>query len=189
VIDAPVLNYDIGSTNGPLEIRDLAKGSASRFGGQFAVYSTTFTNSTETEIVEPPTDPSGSPTTNTVPLIAIYHVTVVRNALDTKRDTIVNDLILRAHDVDIHDPMYIDGKFETTARNLTTRGTLLFGELFNFSEKNIPSVRNWTNTGTLAVESTVNVGGRLPRTNILDTIRNDGSLRLVRCHSGPFKLN
>jgi len=174
VIDAPVLSYDLGSTNGPLEIRDLAKGSASRFGGQFAVYSTTFTNSTETQIVEPPTDPNGSPTTNTVPLIAIYHVTVVRNSLSTKQDTIINDIILRSTDVEIQDTMFVDGKFETTAKNLTTRGDLLFGNLTNFTRSNIPNVRMWTNTGTLAVESTVNVGGSLPRTNILDVIRNEG---------------
>ncbi len=188
VIDAPVLSYDLGSTNGPLQIRDLAKGSSSRFGGQFAVYSTTFTNSTETQIVEPPTDPSGSPTTNTVPLIAIYHVTVVRNTLDTKRDTIVNDLILRANDVDIQDPMYIDGRFETTAKNLTTRGTLLFGNVFNLSEKNIPNIRNWTNTGTFAVESTVNVGGSLPRAGMLDTIRNEGIIASSAVSMGAVRF-
>ena len=174
VIDAPVLSYDIGSTNEVLEIRDLARGSSSRFGGQFAVYSTTFTNSTETQIVEPPTDPNGSPTTNTVPLIAIYHITVVRNSLDTQYDTIVNDLILRANGVEINDPMYIDGKFETTAKDITTRGDLLLGNVFNLTKANTPNVRNWTNTGTLAVESTINLGGVLPRTNMLETIRNEG---------------
>lgn len=174
VIDAPVLSYDLGSTNGVLQIRDLAKGSASRFGGQFAVYSTTFTNSAVTQIVEPPTTPDGTPTTNDVPLIAIYHVTVVRNSLSTKQDTVVNDLVLRSKDVEIQDTMYVDGKFQTTANNLTTRGELLFGSLTNFTQSNIPAVRNWTNIGTLAVESTVNVGGALPLTNMLDVIRNEG---------------
>lgn len=178
IIDAPVLSYDVGSTNGVLEIRDLAKGSSSRFGGQFAVYSTTFTNSTETQIVEPPTDPNGSPTTNTVPLIAIYHVTVVRNSLDTKRDTIVNDLVLRSRDVDIQDPMYVDGKFHTTAENLTTRGPLLFGSLTNLTDANMPNVRNWTNTaaGIVAVESTIDVRSNLPDTNKLNVFRNEGLL-------------
>lgn len=171
IIDAPILSYDIGSTNGSLQIRDLAKGSASRFGGQFAVYSTTFTNSTETEQVDVTVDP---PTTNIVSLVAIYHVTVVRNTLDTKRDTIVNDLVLRANDVDIQDPMYVDGKFETTAKNLTTRGNLLLGNVFNLGKENTPNVRNWTNTGIVAVESTVNIGGSLPRVNMLDSIRNEG---------------
>ncbi|MFM7817376.1 MAG: hypothetical protein ACKPGI_10455 [Verrucomicrobiota bacterium] len=176
IIDAPVLSYDIGSTNDVLEIRDLAKGSSSRFGGQFAVYSTTFTNSTETQIVEPPTDPNGSPTTNTVPLIAIYHVTVVRNSLDTKRDTIMNDLVLRSKSVDIQDSMYVDGKFYTTAGSLTTRGPLLFGSLTNFTDANVPNLRSWTNTasGILAVESTVNVGGALPGSLTLDVFRNEG---------------
>lgn len=176
IIDAPVLSYDIGSTNEVLAIRDLAKGSSSRFGGQFAVYSTTFTNSTETQIVEPPTDPNGSPTTNTVPLIAIYHVTVVRNSLDTKRDTIMNDLVLRSKSVDIQDPMYVDGKFYTTAASLTTQGPLLFGSLTNFTDANVPNLRNWTNTvsGVLAVESVVNVGGALPGSLTLDVFRNEG---------------
>lgn len=177
IIDAPVLSYDIGSNSDVLAIRDLAKGSSSRFGGQFAVYSTTFTNSTETQIVEPPTDPNGSPTTNTVPLIAIYHVTVVRNSLDTKRDTIMNDLVLRSKSVDIQDPMYVDGKFYTTAESLTTRGSLLFGSLTNFTRANVPNLRIWTNTvsGILAVESTVNVGGALPWIPItLDVFRNEG---------------
>lgn len=190
IIDAPVLSYDVGSTNGMLEIRDLAKGSSSRFGGQFAVYSTTFTNFTETQIVEPPTDPNGSPTTNTVPLIAIYHVTVVRNTLDTKRDTLVNDLVLRSRDVDIQDSMFVDGRFSTTAENLTTRGELLFGSLTNLTDANIPNVRNWTNTatGVVAVESTIDVGSGFPGTKKLDVFRNEGFLASTAVSIGASRF-
>lgn len=188
VIDAPVLSYDLGSTNGPLQVRDLAKGSASRFGGQFAVYSTTFTNSTETEVVTPPTDPSGSPTTNVVQLVAIYHVTVVRNSLDTQRDTLVNDLILRSKDVDIQDQMYVDGRFFTTAEHLATRGPLLLGGLTNLTKANAPNLRKWTNTGIVAVESTINFGYTLARTNLIDVLRNEGLIASASVKLGASRL-
>jgi hypothetical protein len=44
VIDAPILNLDLGAKDGNLVVQDLAKGSPSRFGGGFAIWSTTFTN-------------------------------------------------------------------------------------------------------------------------------------------------
>jgi len=45
VIDAPLLSLDLGSTNGPLIVQNIASGSPSRFGGGFSIWSTTFTNS------------------------------------------------------------------------------------------------------------------------------------------------
>ena len=44
VIDAPILNLDLATKNGNLVVQDLAKGSPSRFGGDFRMWSTTFTN-------------------------------------------------------------------------------------------------------------------------------------------------
>lgn len=44
VVDAPILNLDLASQSGTLVVQDLAKGSPSRFGGGFSIWSTTFTN-------------------------------------------------------------------------------------------------------------------------------------------------
>jgi hypothetical protein len=162
VIDAPILNYDLGSTNGVLEIKDLAKGSVSRFGGTFAVYSTTFTNSFDYVTNAPGTtnetgqvEPGEEVTTN---YVAIYHVTVVRNLLDTAQQTLLNDLILRSKTVTIQDEMLVDGEFRTTAENLTLQGNLALTGITNLTSRNLPNVRNFENSGTLTVPSVISLG-------------------------------
>jgi len=162
VIDAPILNYDLGSTNGVLEIKDLAKSSVSRFGGTFAVYSTTFTNSFDYVTNAPGTtnetgqvEPGEEVTTN---YVAIYHVTVVRNLLDTAQQTLLNDLILRSKTVTIQDEMLVDGEFRTTAEDLSLQGNLALTGITNLTSRNLPNVRNFSNSGTLTVPSLISIG-------------------------------
>ncbi|MBN9692158.1 MAG: hypothetical protein J0M24_18085 [Verrucomicrobia bacterium] len=176
VIDAPILNYDLGSTNGVLEIRDLAKSSVSRFGGTFAVFSTTFTNSFDYVTNTPGTtnetgevEPGEEVTTN---FVAIYHVTVVRNFLDTAQQTLLNDLILRSKAVSIQDEMLVDGQFRTTAESLNLQGALALTGITNLTAANLPSLKNFSNSGTLTVPSFIALGTSpgVP----LETIENSG---------------
>lgn len=214
VIDAPILNYDLGSTNGPLEIRDLAKGSVSRFGGSFAIYSTTLTNSFDLSVTngggtEIDLDGDGTPdgcdtdgdgvidvegpcdagTEETTTYTAIYHVMVIRNSLDTARQTLVNDLTLRSSTVDIYDELLVDGRFSSTAENLSLNGQLVLSGMGDLTSAALPNLVNLTNSGTLTVPSFFGLG--ISPGSPLQSIDNSGLVRAtgINLRSDGFNLS
>ncbi len=214
VIDAPILNYDLGSTNGPLEIKDLAKGSVSRFGGSFAIFSTTFTNSfdltvtngggtdidldgdgtadgcdTDGDGVIDEDGPCGAEAEETTTYVAIYHVTVIQNSLDTARQTLVNDLILRSTTVDIQDELLVDGDFSSTAENLNLAGNLVLTGIGDLTAAALPNLVNLTNSGSLTVPSFLGLGVS-PGTP-LQSINNSGLIRAtgINLRSDTFDLS
>lgn len=163
VIDAPILNYDLGSTN-RLEVKDLAKGSVTRFGGNFYILSTTFTNTFSV------TDTNGV-TSN---YFAIYHTTVVKNTLSSGGRSFLNDLTLRAPVVDIKDQIVVDGNFKTTAQTLGIGGTLRLLNMTNLTDLDVPNLQYLTNSGSLSVSSFIGLG--IEDNSSLKVLDNSGSI-------------
>ncbi|MBN8246757.1 MAG: hypothetical protein J0L84_04860 [Verrucomicrobia bacterium] len=196
VIDAPLLSYDLGSTNGTLIVQDLATGSPSRFGGGFSIWTTTFTNSwqaagtnatddgggatgTPIDIDDDgvpdgcdtdgdnqidiqgdcPADGTGEGTgTETVTnYTAIYHVTVIQNNLTTGAGVQLNDLHVRATNVDLRDQLRTR-TFSSDAENLTITGSInMFGQR-DLTAANMPGLQSLTNLGQLSVPGLLSAG-------------------------------
>ncbi|MBL9174017.1 MAG: hypothetical protein JNL10_10825 [Verrucomicrobiales bacterium] len=204
VIDAPILNLDLGATNGNLVVQDLAKGSPSRFGGQFAVWATTFTNFwsvTGTNITGggTPIDLDGDPTTvegcdtdgdgvmdtqgecaeptetvTTTNYNAIYHVTVILNFLDSGVGIFLNDLRVHATNVDLLDSIFVAGKFSGEVTNLTVTGALSLFGTTNLLDANLPGLETLNVVGSVSAPSLIALGQTTA--NGLKGITNLGSI-------------
>ena len=203
IIDAPILNLDLGATNGNLVVQDLAKGSPSRFGGQFAIWATTFTNfwsvtGTNTTGGGTPIDLDGdgtaegcdtdgdgvmnapgdcaepTDTESTTNYNAIYHVTVIQNFLDSGVGVFINDLRVRATNVDLRDSIFVDGQFSGEVTNLLVSGSLnLFGTT-NLTDAELPGLQNLYNEGSISAPSLISLG--LSSSTGLNSITNLGAI-------------
>ena len=181
VIDAPILNLDLNAKDGNLVVQDLAKGSVSRFGGNFFIFSTTFTNGfavtgtapgvtngtpvdTDGDGVPDGCDTNGDGTADentpctvdegeetTTNYVAIYHITVIRNTLTSGGRVFLNDLRVRGVNVDIRDNIVVDRAFACFAPNLTISGSLDLLGQTNLVAAQFPSLVTLTNNGSLLV--------------------------------------
>ncbi|MFO1457907.1 MAG: hypothetical protein U1G08_00760 [Verrucomicrobiota bacterium] len=203
VIDAPILNLDLGATNGNLVVQDLAKGSPSRFGGQFAIWATTFTNfwsatGTNTTGGGTPIDLDGdgvpegcdtngdgvmdtpgdcaapTDTATTTNYNAIYHVTVIQNLLDSGVGIFLNDLRVRATNVDLRDSIFVDGQFSGEVTNLLVSGSLNLYGTTNLTDAELPGLQNLNNAGSISAPSLISLG--LSSSSGLNSITNLGAI-------------
>lgn len=149
-VDAPIINYDIGTTNRVLELSNIVYTTVNRLSGTIAAYSAVWTN----RIIQ--TNVVGTnivATTNTTH----YHVLVVDNALTAVKPVVLNELTVRATNTVIYDNLIaaksvsIQGEGLKIARSSIGVGGLTLPNGVNWSSANFPQLKSLTNEGYLNI--------------------------------------
>lgn len=146
-VDAPTLNFDVGSKESSLVISNLAPPFVRRLNGSVAAWSAVWQN---TESVQTGTNTS----TNSV----IFHVLIVESLLSAQVPVTVNEFSVRATNVVIHDALSIGSSFkiEGNAVHFVNGLTLPFGA--DLSTTSLVNVRNFTNDGVITVAGLQSLG-------------------------------
>lgn len=147
IVDAPVLNYDLGTTNRLMVVSNLvAWPTVDRLHGQVFIWSARWTNTVFHSVI-------GSTNTNQVRVT--YVVTVVDNLLQGKRPVYLYDLALHATNVLVYDHLQVSNSLVIDAENLrlTTNGTNIatidLPPFAAWQPDNFPRLRNLTNEGRI----------------------------------------
>jgi hypothetical protein len=135
-VDAPFAAYDLGSTNPPLVISNLAPPFVQRLSGEVAAWSATWDNY---EI-----------TANSTNLVR-FHVLVLENALQSIQPVVITELALRSPHVVISDNVSVSTSFFTDASSLHIAGTLNLPFGMSWDSNNVPKLINFTNDGILNI--------------------------------------
>lgn len=146
-VDAPVVNFDVGSREPSLVISNLAPTFVRRLSGGLAAWSAVWEN---TETVQTGTTVS----TNTV----IFHVLIVESFLRSQVPVTVNEFAVRATNVVIHDALSIGSTFKVEGNGVhfVNGLTLPFGT--DLSAATLVNVRNFTNDGVINVAGLQSLG-------------------------------
>jgi hypothetical protein len=179
-VDAPVINYDIGTTNRVLELSNIIYTTVNRLSGSIAAYSAVWTNRIiQTNIV----GTNIVATTNTTH----FHVLVIDNALTSSKPVVLNELAIRATNTVIYDNLIaaksvlLEGEGLRIARSAVGVGGLTLPNGVNWSSANFPRLKSLTNEGYLNISGSAyfynetNNYGYL-QTNLYDTVMNYGAI-------------
>ena len=168
VVDSPNVSFNLASTNGMLDVRDVGKMTTERFGGSLQMFSMIWTNiNTVVEEIEidPPPDPDNpepEPITQSVTnTFNIFHHILVVDArgLQTSVPVFTHDFTADGTNVVVRDAMQIVRSFQSDARNLEVAGDLsFFGYIQNIGATNLPNLRELTISGSFDVPNLVTFG-------------------------------
>ena len=167
-MDAFNLNFDLGSTNGTLRVKNLAKQQVNRFGGDVQLWSGSWSN-TQTLIITNNFAPDTNVPPNYVvsPLTNIifydFHVMIVNSDLVLLPTPVTTfGFIARATNVFLGDSLLITNNFYTDAQRMTIEapggGIALSVGLPNWAVGNSPNLRYFTNNGTVTVPNEARFG-------------------------------
>ena len=147
VVDSENLSIMLGSTNGNLVVQNLMKESVQRLRGDISVWSAVWTNGF--------TPPSS---TNAVGLN--FHVLIVdASQISDVFPVNVFELQTTSTNIVINDNALIQRGFVAKGDSLTINGSITFqGTLQNWSQSSAPTLKNFTNNGTLIVPSEAHFG-------------------------------
>jgi hypothetical protein len=188
-VDCENLSYNLGSTNGLLNITGLSKLSVLRLKGNLIAWSAVWsnqatliftnnfvvTNTVDTNGVVTGTNAVSSPITNTVS-INLYAMVLDAANLGGPVPVITWDLIMRSTNAVINDSLRVVESFFVNGESLTVNGTLAlssttlqntFGQgvttaLNNWFFTNAPNLLHLTNNGTLTVSDEAHFGDDRP---------------------------
>jgi hypothetical protein len=180
VVDSQYLSYNLGSTNGYLNVTNLAMPSVNRFQGTVSCWSAVWLN-TETVIITnnftistngPPVQ---TPLTNSV-TVGLYVLLVDASALSTQIGVTVQDLVLHSTNMVVSDSITVANSLLFDGLSFTLNGNLnLFGGLVqNWTYATAPKLRYFTNTGSLFILNNAHFGDDGP-TNYLAFV-NSGTI-------------
>lgn len=166
IVDAPNVNYNIGSTNGLLSVSgtNLALPSVFRFGGSVDLWSAVWTNQTGnvvTNVGPDPSDPNLTVTnlvTNVVD-VAIHVLMVDAAGLTTTAPTLLNEFTASGTNVVLSENISVNGVFSVTGESLTVNGTVDAGAR-NWTSTNV-NIKALTNNGTIRVPETMELGNAI----------------------------
>ena len=171
VVDAQNVSFNLASTNGMLDVRDVGKMTTERFGGSLQMFSMVWTNLNtviEEMEIEPPPDPPDpnapepDPITGSVTnMFNIFHHILVVDArgLQTSVPVFTHDFTANGTNVVVRDDMQIVRSFQSDAQNLEVAGDLsFFGEIQNIGSTNLPNLRELTISGSFDVPNLVTFG-------------------------------
>ena len=169
VVDAQNVSFNLASTNGMLDVRDVGKMTTERFGGSLQMFSMVWTNLNtviEEVEIEPPPDPPDpnvpEPITESVTnMFNIFHHILVVDArgLQTSVPVFTHDFTADGTNVVVRDAMQIVRSFQSDAQNLEIAGDLsFFGDVQNIGSTNLPNLRELTISGSFDVPDLVTFG-------------------------------
>ncbi|HON07694.1 MAG TPA: hypothetical protein PLW02_06315, partial [Verrucomicrobiota bacterium] len=164
-VDAPVINYDIGTTNRVLELSNILSSTVNRLSGSIAAYSAVWTNRYfQTNYV----GTNATVVTNT----AHFHVLIVDNGLTAAKPVVLNELAVRATNLVIYDylmvakSVYFDGEGLKIAKNSTGVSGLTLPLNQDWSSTNFPKLKSLTNENYLVISGVGNFYLNTTITNI-----------------------
>lgn len=169
VVDSPNVSFNLASTNGMLDVRDVGKMTTDRFRGSLQMFSMIWTNiNTVVEEIEidPPPDPDNpdpDPITQSVTntFNIFHHILVVdgRGLQTGDVPVFTYDFTANGTNVVVRDAMQIVRSFQSDARNLEVAGDLsFFGDIQNIGATNLPNLRELTISGSFDVPNLVVFG-------------------------------
>ena len=182
VVDSQNLSFSLASTDGPLNVQDLAKTSINRFAGQLRAFSMVWTNQSGSITEEVMDDAAaGTSTTNMVTNVIdiFHHIMVVDGTrMRTSVEVDTHDFVANVkagEEVIIHDSMNVLQSFSSNAERFTNEGEIfLSSNIPNFGSQNTPNVKRFTNNGSLTIPEVADFG--YDRANSLESFVNSGSL-------------
>ncbi len=161
VVDCQNLDYNLGSTNGNLNFTNLANLVVSRFHGNIAVWSSTWTNymyetfqsySTNNGVWTPAT------VTNATEM-DLYAMFVDASSLSSHAPVTVQNLTLHSTNMVVSDSMNVAQTLLFDGRSLTLLGSLtLSGSLQNWGSTIAPTLQYFTNKGFLSIPNNAHFG-------------------------------
>lgn len=169
VVDSPNISFNLASTNGMLDVRDVGKMTTDRFRGSLQMFSMIWTNiNTVVEEIEidPPPDPDNpdpEPITQSVTntFNIFHHILVVdgRGLQTGGVPVFTHDFTANGTNVVVRDAMQIVRSFQSDAQNLEVAGDLsFFGDIQNIGSTNMPNLRELTISGSFDVPNLVAFG-------------------------------
>lgn len=168
VVDSQNVSFNLASTNGMLDVRDVGKMTVQRFGGSLQMFSMVWTNLNtvvEEMEIDPPPDPDNpdpEPITESVTnTFNIFHHILVVDArgLQTSVPVFTHDFTANGANVVVRDDMQIVRSFQSDAQNLEIAGDLsFFGDIQNIGSTNLPNLRELTISGSFDVPNLVAFG-------------------------------
>ena len=171
-IQAPYLYYDLGATNGDVNVANLAGLNTLRFAnGAIEHLSVLFTNLNSADIVSTNTARNGD--TNTPPMVTNtivfevdYHVVFIKGQLTSTQPTYLSGLTVRGSNATISDNLSPQDEFLVLSSSLTLKTNLTVGsDVFGsgtwwaWSGTNGPNLKNFTNYGAFTAVLGANFGG------------------------------
>jgi len=166
VVDAPNVNYNIGSTNGLLSVSgdDLALVQVQRFGGLINAWSGFWTNYDSQVVTNIGPDPND---TNIPPMLVTnlatnqievdIHVLVLDAAgLVTTSPVLLNDFTANSTNIVLNNTVDAGAKFSLTGDTLTVNGALIV-ETSDWASTNV-NLKSVTNNGTINVADVLQLG-------------------------------
>lgn len=179
ILDSQNMSFNLASTNGVLDVRDLGKTSIRRFNGQLRAFSMVWTNQygSVSEMEEMNPDTGESTTTSTTNVVNVFHhvLLVDGTRLSTSIPVSTHDFIANGQSVTVNDSMNILRSFESDAEVFTNQGELFFEDtLPNFGTTNLPQVREFVNHGSFTIFEIADFG--FERGTPLERFVNSGSI-------------
>lgn len=149
LIDAPILSFDLKSTQTSLVVSNIAPTTSNRLIGNISAYSAIwmngFTNDTTTNVFQ-------------------IHVLMLDHSLTLTQQVVVQDLSLRSTNVVISDTVRVGRQFVSEGRDFTVNSSgFLIRESGDIGSTNLINVYNLTNEGTIFVARQLKLGSDRPK--------------------------
>ena len=173
-LEAPYIIYDLGSTNGNLNVESLASSTLTRFAsGTIQAFSTIFTNFFEVQVTN-----ADSGSVDTKHYETAFHVVMVSSKLTTGNTVDISEIGMTSTNVVVADDLIVSRRLTTTAERMTVNGILQLGgvvDYYNFGSTNAPNLRYLTNNGYLHIIGKASFG--TDTTGGYESLINNGTNR------------
>jgi len=168
-VDAPIMNINLGSTNGTLVVSNMFGNTVKRLRGQISAYSAVWTNTIATNII---TLSNGVPIVTTNSMDVRFQVLILDHTLLTSQSMTASEFIAHATNVIVADNIDVGRRFIIDATNLTVSGDLIMPA--GVGATNFVNIVNFTNELSMYIPAEGNWGADRPRP--YDNFVNHGML-------------
>ncbi|MBM3878207.1 MAG: hypothetical protein FJ387_00550 [Verrucomicrobia bacterium] len=164
-VDCENLMYDLASTNGLLTVQSLTKESVDRVRGLMMAWTGLWTNQYALVLSNWFIDANTNyfnPVTNAID-VGIHVLILSADFFTRTQQVVVDTLTLRSTNVAFNDAAVLGKNFVVDGESFTLNGRISFtNALVNWVHTNAPSLRFFTNAGTLNVQDVANYGSDYP---------------------------